>query len=89
MRETGQDLGGLSYPHLQHARLLDDEAWIDHLVRVGSLRYRALKNAKDVEDCLNNSAAPPLNNRVVGCVVKNTTITFDRPIQYRYRLHDL
>ena len=46
MRETGPDLGGLSYQHLQRPRVFDDEAWVDHLVRVGSLRYRALKKPR-------------------------------------------
>ena len=42
MRETGQAVGCLSYQHLQKPRALDDEAWIDTLGRVGSLRYQAL-----------------------------------------------
>ena len=52
VRETGQAVGCLSYQHLQRPRDLDDEAWIYTLGRVGSLRYRALKKSRWVEDCL-------------------------------------
>ena len=38
--------GGLSYQHHQRPRALDDEAWVNHLVRAGSLRYRALKKSR-------------------------------------------
>ena len=31
MRETGPNLGGLSYQHLQRPWVFDDEAWVDHL----------------------------------------------------------
>ena len=65
MRETGRALGGLSYQLLQKPRALDDEAWIDYLGRVGSLRYRALKKPKDVEDCLKIRPDPLLIDRDV------------------------
>ena len=52
----------LSYQHLQKAGLLDDEAWIDTLGRVGSLRYRALKKSRWVKEYLTNTAGPSLNS---------------------------
>ena len=36
--------------------------------RVGSLRYRALKKSRWVEDCLKNTAGPSLNNNITGHV---------------------
>ena len=63
MRETGPNLGGLSYQHIQRPRVFGDEAWIDHLVRGGSLRHRALKKSRRVEECLKNTAATPLHTQ--------------------------
>ena len=63
MRKIGPDLGGLAYQHLHKAWALDDEAWIGYLnlVRVGSLRYRALKKSSCVEECQTNKGGHYLN----------------------------
>ena len=74
MREFGLNLGGPSYQHIQSARFLDDEAWIDHLVCVGSLRYSALKKPRWVEECLNKILPDPLK------LYKGSVIIVERPL---------